>query len=273
MVTNINSLNSLAESFTKKSEKMPVIFVGHGSPTNAIEDNEYTRTWAEIGKSIPRPEAILSVSAHWLTRGSFVTSMDKPKTIYDFYGFQKELYEQKYSAPGSPQLSSLIVDNILEPKISKDMEWGLDHGTWSVLIKMFPKADIPVIQFSIDGMQPGDYHYKLGKALNFLRERGVLVFASGNIVHNLRMVEWSDKAYDWAIEFDELSKKLISERRFNELINYQNLGKAADLSIPTNDHYLPLIYTLGASEEKDKITFFNERVSMGSLSMRGVIFG
>ncbi len=273
MINSISQLDSFAETFREKSAPMPVVFVGHGSPTNAIENNEFTLNWAEIGKNIPKPTAILSVSAHWLTKGTFVTSMENPKTIYDFYGFPKELYALSYPAPGDVKLAGDIIKSVSNPEISKDFEWGLDHGTWSVLIKMFPKADIPVIQLSMDFNQPGDFHFELGKKLNFLRKRGVLIFCSGNIVHNLGRIDWSDKAHDWALEFDEISKKLISEKKYSELINYQKLGKSALLSIPTNDHYLPLLYSLGASEANDNIHFFNEKVTMGSLSMRGVIFG
>jgi len=273
MLSDLSALESLAGVTNTATGRMPVIFVGHGSPTNAIEDNEYTRTWAKIGSSIPKPSAIVSVSAHWLTNGNFVNLSEKPRTIYDFYGFPKEMYELKYPAPGSPVVGEDIIKTITQPQIQKDYEWGLDHGTWAVLIKMFPNASIPVLQVSINGNEPPEFHYELGKKLSYLRNKGVLLFCSGNIVHNLGRIEWSDKAFDWAIEFDELSKKLISERNDKALIEYKKLGTSATLSIPTNEHYLPLIYALGATEAKDEIQFFNEKVSHGSLSMRGVVLG
>lgn len=269
----ISSIGAVSNLFTseKSGIKMPVIFAGHGSPMNAVEDNEFTKKWYEIGNSIPKPKAILSVSAHWLTNGTYATFAEKPKTIYDFYGFPEILFQQKYDAPGSIELATSLQNQITSPKILKDLDWGLDHGTWSVLIKMFPQADIPVVQLSISGKESEQFHFDLGKKLQFLRERGVLIFCSGNIVHNLRRIKWEGGTYDWAVEFDEKVKSLIDKRDFNSLINWQSLGSSTELSIPTNDHYLPLMYALGASDKDSKIDYFAEKVIMGSLSMRGLV--
>lgn len=267
-MSSIDVLESLAEAFKTEDYKMPVVFVGHGSPTNAIENNSFTQNWLNFGKSIPKPKAIVSVSAHWLTEKTLVTAMDKPRTIYDFYGFPKEMYELKYPAPGSPVLSDTVIVQVKEPKIGKDFSWGLDHGTWAVLIKMFPEADIPVIQLSIAANEPPDFHYELGKKLNFLRNKGILLLCSGNIVHNLRLINWEGGAYDWAKEFDNKVKNLLDERNFTALINYDKLDREAALSIPTNDHYLPMLYALGAYEKNEEISYFNDEITMGSLSMR-----
>jgi 4,5-DOPA dioxygenase extradiol len=270
-LTSIDQLTTALGKFEKSDITMPMIFVGHGNPMNAVEENEFTKAWAEIGKSIPKPKAILSVSAHWLTNGTFVTTNENPKTIYDFYGFPDVLFQQKYPAPGSVELANNIISKIKEPPVKSELNWGLDHGTWSVLIKMYPKADIPVIQLSIDENKDADFHYYLGKKLAFLRNRGVLIFCSGNIVHNLRRIKWEGGKYDWAIEFDELVKNKIDNRDFKSLIDYEKFGNSAKLSIPTNDHYLPLLYALGAAEEKSNIKYFNDDIVMGSLAMRSLL--
>ncbi len=256
------------------SEKMPVLFVGHGNPMNAIEDNEYSRAWAEMGKSLPRPKAILAVSAHWETNGTKVTAADRPKMIYDMYGFPKELYEVNYPAPGSPALVDTVRKIIKMTDVEPDATWGLDHGTWSVLNRMFPKADIPVVQFSLDRTKNPLYHYQLGQQLKELREEGVLIVSSGNIVHNLRAVIWDDNAkYDWAESFDTKVKNWILTDDHDPLINFQRHGQEAALSINSGEHYTPLLYTMGAKDEGEPISFFADKVTYGSLSMRSVRVG
>lgn len=252
---------------------MPILFVGHGSPMNAIEDNPFSRAWGEIGKSLPTPKAILCVSAHWETLGTQVTGMDQPKTIHDFGGFPRELFEAEYPAPGSPALARLTQETVKKVTVELDQSWGLDHGTWSILAKMFPKADIPVVQLSLDHSQPPEFHYALGKELAALRSKGVLIMGSGNIVHNLRAIMWQGGAYDWAIDFDETIRKLIVEGNHQPIVQYQTLGRAAQLSIPTNEHYLPLLYILAMQEKQDELRFFADEISMGSLSMRSVWLG
>ncbi len=258
-------------SFAGPDWKMPALFVGHGSPMNAIEDNEFSRAWAEVGQALPRPEAILCVSAHWETAGTLVTGMERPKTIHDFGGFPRELYAMQYPAPGSPELARLTQATVRKTQVHLDQTWGLDHGTWSVLCRMFPAADIPVIQLSLDQTQTPEFHYTLGKELRALRNKGVLIVGSGNIVHNLRIVTFQDKAYDWAIEFDEILKKLIESGDHDSLVNYQSLGQAARLAIPTNEHYLPLLYILALQDRPEQIRFFADRVTLGSISMRSLV--
>ncbi|HYM19694.1 MAG TPA: 4,5-DOPA dioxygenase extradiol [Candidatus Kapabacteria bacterium] len=257
----------------KKGERMPVVFIGHGSPMNALEDNPYTRSWHEIARKIPTPSAILSVSAHWLTHGTHVTSMEHPKTIHDFYGFPQKLATFEYPAPGSPKFADETKKLITSTEVGLDAnEWGLDHGTWSVLTHLYPKADVPVYQLSIDFYQPGQYHYDLAKELRSLREKGVLIIGSGNIVHNLRMMRSDGGAYDWATEFDAKVKELLDKGDHKSLIEYQDLGSAAQLSVPTPDHYYPLLYTMGISDEKDKHMYYNEGADLGSVSMRSVFW-
>ncbi len=270
------TLQQLNAAFPDTDQKMPVLFVGHGNPMNAIEDNEFSRAWAAIGKELPKPRAILCVSAHWYTRGTLVTGMDQPKTIHDFGGFPRELYEQEYPAPGSPDLARLTKETVKKAEVILDEEWwGLDHGTWSVLARMFPQADVPVVQLSIDGTQPGEFHYALGRELSALRNKGVLIVGSGNIVHNLRMASFQGEgpaqAYDWAIEFDQTIKDLIERGDHDSIVNYQKLGQAARLSIPTNDHYLPLLYILALQDKQESVRFFADKVFAGSLSMRSVL--
>ncbi|MCX6029857.1 MAG: 4,5-DOPA dioxygenase extradiol [Chloroflexi bacterium] len=261
--------------FTESHEKLPVLFVGHGSPMNAIEDNTFSRAWAEVGKALPRPQAILCVSAHWETVGTQVTAMAQPRTIHDFGGFPPELYAQQYPAPGSPELARLVQETVGPIPVGLDASWGLDHGAWSVLLRMFPRADIPVVQLSLDRTQPPAYHYALGQALAPLRQRGVLIVGSGNMVHNLRAVcfEDEDGAYDWATEFDETMHRLIVAGDHAAIVNYDRLGKSASLSIPTNEHFLPLLYVLGALEEGETMRFFNDKITYCSLSMRSVWVG
>jgi len=256
------------------TEKMPVLFVGHGSPMNAIEENEFARAWRDIGKQLPRPKAILAVSAHWETMGTRVTAMEKPRTIHDFGGFPRELFDVSYPAPGSPELVQTIRKVIKKTEIQPDMTWGLDHGTWSVLTRMFPLADVPVVQFSLDRSKNPRQHYELGQQLKELREEGVLIVSSGNIVHNLRMVVWDDQLkFDWAEDFDASVKSWILEDGHDPLIEYQKHGRAAELAINSAEHYLPLLYTLGLNDLGEPVNFFAEKVTMGSISMRSIKLG
>lgn len=258
--------------------KMPVLFLGHGSPMNAIEENEFVEGFRNIGKSIPKPEAILCVSAHWETRGTFVTAMDKPETIHDFGGFPKALYEVQYPAPGSPELADEIKSLITVHKVESDYKWGLDHGAWSVIKHLYPEADVPVIQLSLDYYQGPRYHYDLMSELTSLRKKGVLIIGSGNMVHNLRLVAW-DKfnadnfAFDWALEASEKMKKSILDGDHEELINYRSHGRAFDLAIPTPEHFLPLLYALALKEEKDEVLLFNDKAIAGSITMTSVKIG
>lgn len=264
--------NLFAESSTTK---MPVLFLGHGSPMNAIAENSFTTTLNNLGKNLPTPKAILCVSAHWMTEGTWITEMEKPKTIHDFYGFPKALFDVQYPAPGNPELAKQIRGGIMDPKIQGDHEmWGLDHGTWSVLKHMYPKADIPVMQLSLNIAQPAEYHYHVGKTLQHLREKGILIVGSGNIVHNLRQIDWNEQAkpYDWAVEFDEVVKTQINKRDFKSLLTLQNSTIAGKLSVPTPDHYLPLLYILGAANDKDKVEYIYEGMQNASISMRCVAF-
>jgi 4,5-DOPA dioxygenase extradiol len=260
-------------SFAPTQEKLPVLFVGHGSPMNAIEENEFSQAWAQIGKSLPRPRAILCISAHWETTGVQTTTMEAPRTIYDFYGFPPELYAVRYPAPGSPALAGLVKQIVHSVAVQPDLTWGLDHGAWSVLRRMFPGADIPVVQLSLDNTKSPQEHYALGKELSVLRQRGVLIVGSGNMVHNLRMIQWGEAAFDWALEFDELLRQLILAGDHPAIVQYSQFGRLATLSIPTLEHFLPLLYTLAAKDESEPVSFFTEKVTLGSISMRGVRIG
>lgn len=254
--------------------KMPVLFIGHGSPMNAIEENEFSQAWSDAGKTLPHPKAILAISAHWETSGTKVTAMEKPKTIYDFYGFPKELYEVTYPAPGSPDLVQTVRKVIKLTEVQPDMTWGLDHGTWSVLHRMFPKADVPVVQMSLDRSKGPEHHYQLGQQLKELREEGVLIVSSGNIVHNLRAVIWEDNAiYDWAESFDQKVKQWILANDHEPMIEYEKQGREAALAINSAEHYLPLLYTLGVKGEGEPISFFADKVTYGAISMRSVKIG
>lgn len=258
--------------------RMPVLFVGHGSPMNAIEENDFVASWKKLRNSIPRPNAILCISAHWETNGTQITAMERPQTIHDFGGFPPELYQVQYPAPGSPELAKSIREHIESVPVGLDQRWGLDHGSWSVIKWIYPEADIPVLEMSLDYNRAAKYHYDLAKELAFLRRKGVLVVGSGNMVHNLRMVAWNkmnEKGYgfDWAIEANETFKKLITAHRHAELTDYQKLGKEVQLAVPTPDHYLPLLYILALQEENDAVTFFNDEALMGSLTMTSVKFG
>jgi len=254
--------------------KQPVLFIGHGSPLNAIEDNAFTKTLRSIGKSIPSPEAVLVISAHWLTNGTFVLGSSRPRTIYDFYGFPAELYEVSYPAVGAPEIAEEVQKQVTSVSIQWDESWGLDHGAWTILRHLFPKADIPVFQLSIDYNRPLKYHYNLARELQFLRNRNVLFIGSGNIVHNLRRVILSDKeaaVADWAVEFDLKIKQFLDERNHHNLLEYENIGTAARLAVPEPSHYIPLIYAIGLQERGDEIDYFYEKLEYGSLSMRSFI--
>ncbi len=267
------TLQAMQAKFPESDQKMPVLFVGHGNPMNALEDNDFSRAWAEVGRALPHPNAILCISAHWQTDGTQVTGMDQPQTIHDFGGFPPELFEYQYPAPGSPDLAVLTQTTVQQTPVQLDQAWGLDHGTWSVLCRMFPQADVPVVQLSLDWTQKPDFHYALGRELTALRRKGILIIGSGNIVHNLRRVVFQEAAYDWALEFDDIAKRLIESRDHHSLIHYQTLGQAARLAIPTNEHYLPLLYALALQEPNEPIRFFADRVTLGSLSMRSVWIG
>lgn len=252
---------------------MPVLFVGHGSPMNAIEDNMFSRGWAEVATTLPRPKAILCISAHWETWGTLVTAMDKPRTIHDFGGFPRALYEAQYPAPGSAWLAQETAKAIKKAAVGLDQDWGLDHGCWSILRPMYPAADVPVVQLSLDSSKPGIYHYQLAKELAPLRRQGVLIVGSGNMVHNLRLVSIRGSdfnvpfAFDWAIEADGIFKRLINEGRYEELANYQTLGRAVGLAVPTPEHFLPLLYALALKQPGDTISYFNDQAVAGSLTM------
>lgn len=279
MVTgSIDSLNQFLNKKEEFEKKMPVLFVGHGSPMNGIEDNEFSNYWTKLASEIEKPLAVLCISAHWLTKGTFVTAMDFPKTIHDFAGFPKELYDVEYPAPGNPLLAKQTADLLISTKVELDHDWGLDHGTWSIVRHMYPNADIPVLQLSIDYTKPAEYHYQLSKELGALRKKGVLIIGSGNMVHNLRMVAWDklndhNYGYDWAIEMNELFKQKITEKDHKALIHYEKLNSAAKMAIPTPDHYYPLLYSLGLQENNDPIHFFNDKAVAGSLTMTSVKIG
>jgi 4,5-DOPA dioxygenase extradiol len=253
--------------------KMPVLFVGHGNPMNAIMPNAYNKKWKEIGDKLPKPKAILCISAHWQTRGTQVTFMQKPKTIHDFGGFPKSLFDVEYPAPGSPFYAQKAIDAMQGVHVSKDMDWGLDHGCWSVLKPMFPDANIPTFQLSLDYLSTPEQHFKLGAKLNSLRQKGVLIIGSGNIVHNLGRMNPENVPADWAVEFDNLAKEKILDGNFAPLVGYKGLGAIATLSIPTNEHYLPLLYTLALKDKQDTVEFFNESIDLGSVSMRSLYIG
>lgn len=259
-----------------EKSQMPVLFLGHGSPMNALADNEFTRTLKQLGKKIPRPKAILCVSAHWMSEGTWVTGTENPRTIHDFYGFPQPLFDVQYPAHGDPELAKKIQSSILPSKIHLDNEmWGYDHGTWSVLKHMYPEADIPLLQLSLYMERPAEYHFKTGQDLAKLREQGILIIGSGNIVHNLRKLNWDEQAkpHEWAIEFDEWAKEKLIKRDFKALQFDTGKSEAGRLSIPTPDHYYPLLYILGASSSSDEMKFEYEEIQNASISMRCVSFG
>jgi 4,5-DOPA dioxygenase extradiol len=255
------------------SEKMPVLFVGHGNPMNVMEDNEFSRAWDAAGKALPKPKAVICISAHWVTRGTLVTAMDKPRTIYDFYGFPPQMYEIRYDAPGAPDLAEQVRRIIKNTEVKSDLDWGLDHGTWTVLKRMFPKADVPVIQMSLDANIDAQKHYDISRQLKELREEDVLIIGSGNIVHNLRMARFDDSAYGWAVDFDQRIANWISQNDHDPIIHYEKGDQAAALAINTAEHYVPLLYTLALKDENEPVSFFADKVMGGSISMRSIRIG
>lgn len=274
---NLNDLTNISSHF-QNTEKMPVLFLGHGSPMNAIEENQFVQGFRNISKEIPTPNAILCISAHWFTDGTFVTAMEMPKTIHDFYGFPKELFDVQYPAKGSPELARETAELLLPTPVEEDHNWGLDHGAWSVIKHLYPNAEIPVIQLSIDYTKPPQYHFELAKNLQKLREKGILIIGSGNIVHNLRMVDFRNintigYGYDWAHEAREKTNNWLLDGNFQNLIDYRKQGTFMQAAVPTPDHYLPLIYSLGLKEKTENLSLFNDELIAGSLSMTSVRIG
>ena len=256
--------------------RMPAVFFGHGNPMNAVSSNAYSAAWRAIGKALPAPKAILAVSAHWYVPGTAVTAMSAPRTIHDFGGFPRELFEVQYPAPGSPELAKRVVELLAPLPVALDESWGLDHGTWSVLVHVFPDANIPVVQLSIDETQPPAFHYQIGKLLGPLRDEGILVIGSGNIVHNLHTYAWGRhevEPFDWAVRFEELARELLLKGDDAPLVDYELLGRDALLSAPTPDHYLPLLYVMGLRRQDDAVTFPVEGFDGGSISMLSVQIG
>ena len=268
---NLNVLDQLTAA-QPKAARQPALFIGHGSPMNIVRDNAFTQSLAKLGERHGKPAAALVVSAHWLTRGKTSVSVNpKPETVHDFGGFPEELYRLQYEAPGSPAMARETVAEVKSIKIHEDHEMGLDHGAWSILRHIWPKADVPVFQLSIDYAKPPQFHYDLGKELRRLRDRGILILGSGNITHNLRMIspnENDPKHADWAVEFDEWARKHLLDGNKAALVDYASQGRAAQLSVPTNDHYLPMLYTLGAMADKEPLRFTHESFQHGSISMR-----
>lgn len=272
----IQELSNMTREFSNTA-KMPVLFLGHGSPMNAIEENEFVTGFRKVGKEITRPSAILVISAHWETPGTFVTAMEQPRTIHDFGGFPKALFDVQYPAPGSPQLAKETQQLITHTEVGFDEKWGLDHGAWSVIKHLYPDADVPVIQMSLDYRQSAQWHYDLAKQLAALRRKGVLIVGSGNMVHNLGKVEWrrlnDTFGYDWALEASEKMKSSIRKGDHQPLINFRSQGKAFDLAIPTPEHYLPLLYTLALQEKGEEVALFNDLAVAGALTMTSVKIG
>ena len=273
-MNNLNDLHAISGSFPT-TDKMPVLFLGHGSPMNAIEENQFVTGFRDLAKTLPQPNAILCISAHWYTKGTKVTAMEMPKTIHDFGGFPPELFAVQYPAKGSPELA-LETKELLQPvAVELDDTWGLDHGAWSVIKHLYPEVNVPVIQLSIDYSKPPEYHFELAKQLSDLRYKGILIVGSGNIVHNLRLVDYPnfDKdnyGYDWAIEAREIVNNYLLDGNFKPLFDYERQSKALQLAIPTPEHFLPLLYTLGLKEKKEEVSLFNDKLVAGSLSMTSV---
>ncbi|MFC6996426.1 4,5-DOPA-extradiol-dioxygenase [Rufibacter roseus] len=275
-MTTLSAFRKFTEDLTPQEYTMPVLFIGHGSPMNGIEDNEFSQRWKKLAQEIPVPKAVLVVSAHWFTKGTKITAMDFPQTIHDFGGFPKELFAVQYPAPGNADLAQETAALIKATQVELDHDWGLDHGTWTIIRHMYPEANVPVLQLSIDYTKGPQYHYELAKELTALRKKGVLIVGSGNMVHNLRMLNWSminGGGYDWAHTINEKFKELILNHDHQPLINYQTLGKEALLAIPTVEHYLPLLYTLGLQSKNEEASFFNDKMVGGSLTMTSVKIG
>ncbi|PBQ34956.1 4,5-DOPA dioxygenase extradiol [Sphingobacteriaceae bacterium] len=277
-MTTLSAFKNFTQELKEQEEVMPVLFVGHGSPMNGIEDSEFNRRWKQMAKEISTPKAVLVISAHWFTNGTKITAMDFPKTIHDFGGFPKELFAVQYPAPGNAALAAETVKLIHSAKVEMDHDWGLDHGTWTIVRHMYPDANIPVLQLSIDYNKGPQYHYDLAKELYALRKKGVLIMGSGNIVHNLGMVAWdklndTEYGYDWAIGINNKFKGFIQNGDHKPLINYSSLGKDALMAIPTPEHYLPLMYSLGLQGKNEPVSFFNDKAVGGSLTMTSVKIG
>lgn len=275
-MNNLATFNKFSSSLKEQEYLMPVLFIGHGSPMNGIEDNEFSQRWAQMATEIPTPKAVLVVSAHWFSKGTRITAMDFPETIHDFGGFPQALFDMQYPAPGNPALAMETAELIHSAHVELDHDWGLDHGAWTVVRRMYPEANIPVLQLSIDYSKQPQYHYDLAKELYALRKKGVLILGSGNMVHNLRMVSWQHInnpgfGFDWALQMNDTFKRLISGGNHKSLINYESLGAEARLAIPTPEHYLPLLYSLGLKESKDNVSFFNDKAVAGSLTMTSVL--
>ncbi len=272
-----NELSKIATDH-RSTQRMPVLFVGHGSPMNALEDNEFVREWQRLGRDIAKPTAILCISAHWETRGTHVTAMQMPPTIHDFGGFPQALFDVQYPAPGSPELANQTRQAITKTEVELDYKWGIDHGAWSVVRHMYPNADIPLVEMSLDYGKSPQYHYELAKELATLRNKGVLIIGSGNIVHNLRMVAWDkthepEYGFDWALQANDTIKQLVVDHRHDELTRYPTLGKEVQLAIPSPDHFLPLLYTLALQDNDEPLSFFNDKAVMGSLTMTSLRIG
>ncbi|MCF2502177.1 4,5-DOPA dioxygenase extradiol [Dyadobacter sp. CY107] len=277
-MTTLAAFKHFTNELPDQQRTMPVLFIGHGSPMNGIEDTAFSRRWTQMAKEIPTPAAVLVVSAHWFTNGTKITAMDFPQTIHDFGGFPPALFAVQYPAPGNPALAKEAAGLIRSAKVELNHDWGLDHGTWTVVRHMYPEAKIPVLQLSIDYTKGPQFHYDLARELMALRKKGVLIIGSGNMVHNLRMVAWDKLSvqgygYDWALQINEQFKALIQENDHKPLINYSQLGREAALAIPTPEHYLPLMYTLGLKAGKEPVSFFNDQAVGGSLTMTSVKIG
>jgi len=272
----LSAFRKFSDALPETGQLMPVLFVGHGSPMNGIEDNEFSLRWERLGRELPVPAAVLVISAHWFVRGTRVTAMDFPKTIHDFGGFPQALFDVQYPAPGSPALAQELTEAIRTAHVTPDHDWGLDHGAWSIVKRMYPDAGIPVLQLSIDYTKGPQYHYDLAKELFFLRKKGVLIIGSGNMVHNLGMVNWQmmdGGGYDWAYGMNDRFKQLILNGDHRPLIQYETLGSEARMAIPTPEHYLPLLYSLALQDEKDDVSLFNDKAVGGSLTMTSVQIG
>ena len=277
-IDTLKEFKQFTNELPQQDQLMPVLFVGHGSPMNGIEDNAFSQRWSSMANEIPLPKAVLVVSAHWFTRGTRITAMDFPKTIHDFGGFPEALYQVQYPAPGNPTLAKETTSMILTTQVELDHDWGLDHGTWTIVRHMYPLANIPVLQLSIDYTKPPAFHYELAQEMHSLRKKGVLIIGSGNMVHNLRMISWEKlngpaRGYDWAMSMNETFKSLISDGNHDRLIQYDQLGKEALMAVPTPEHYLPLLYTIGLQKKKDEIQCFNDQPVGGSITMTSVKFG
>jgi 4,5-DOPA dioxygenase extradiol len=274
-MTSLSSFKNFTDTLKTQNTLMPVLFIGHGSPMNAIEDNEFSKGWRTIAKTLPKPTAILCISAHWETKGTFVTAMEKPKTLHDFGGFPQTLFNVQYPAPGSKWLAEETKNALTKTKVGLDETWGFDHGSWSILKHIYPNADIPLVQLSIDYTKEAQYHYDLAQELASLRKKGVLIIGSGNMVHNFGYAQMKGDfnthfGLDWAIEANESFKKLISQNDFKSLIDYKNYSKALQLSAPTAEHYLPLIYTVALRTKNENVTFFNDALVGGWFSMTSI---